>query len=216
MGLIKRREMQQYHSAMSRLQQAENAIDLALSDPNLTSEARTQLEEQKSTIDTLQARGVGAMRGRQLAVFNRRLNAQTRLANDVVEMLADASPGLALHAVEAPLSMSAPAARVAGHINNRPIIAHDTLNPTSLLETAANHAGGETQWQSGAELNRLALSDPAAFQDYWNGLDDAGRQAAQLQMQQASSMQMQLTTMTSTLLKNEHESAMAVIRNLAV
>lgn len=196
MGCIKRREVKEYNKIMGRMQQTETAIDLALSDPNLTDEARAMLEEQKATIDQLQARDIGSMRGRRLDQFNSRLRAEAAQAADLVEMLADAQPGLALQAVDAPLSVTT----------------------TSPLDIAAEHADGDsgTDWRSGAELNRMAMSDPESFGEYWEGLDDAGRQAAQMQMQQASSTQMQLSTMMSTLLKNDHESSMAIIRNLSV
>lgn len=84
-----------------------------------------------------------------------------------------------------------------------------------VLQAAAEQSEGPAP-MSGAELNRLATSDPEAFAEHWESMSDSERQSAQIMMQNASAMQMQLTTLTSTLLKNQHESSMAVIRNIAV
>lgn len=85
----------------------------------------------------------------------------------------------------------------------------------SALQAAAALSAGPRP-MSGSDLNRLAVADPAAFAERWESMSDSERQSAQIMMQNASAMQMQLTSLTSTLLKNQHESSMAVIRNIAV
>jgi hypothetical protein len=65
-------------------------------------------------------------------------------------------------------------------------------------------------------MAKLLNENPEAFKAWWSGLSADERDIGMMQMQDAMQQRTQLQTMITNMMSTQHDSIMAIARNLSV
>lgn len=71
-------------------------------------------------------------------------------------------------------------------------------------------------YTDGASMAKLLNENPEAFKAWWSGLSADERDIGMMQMQDAMQQRTQLQTMITNMMSTQHDSIMAIARNLSV